>query len=327
MAAPGAYPKRPIAANPDSEEGHLLQLIQAENDVSVKLFLLEKFVSQFPKFEALDAVYANMQSLYMYSGDLDNTISAGEKALALDPQDIECAQRNLQAAEGLKDDTLIKQWTARLQQISVLLTSSHQPAPSDDPQAWKKRVEIARSLAGAGSEEYALYKKAFDAVNPRGKIELLDELQRQYPQSQYSKEPLLMRFLAYRQVGDAKRAFQTGEKILETDQTHEDVLLLVTETLYRQEADSKRVLAYSSKLIELMHSKPKPMGLSDANWSHQKNTLTGVAYSMIGGVHLNQERTDRPTRPCARRSRCCKVRAWNNSAPPLSVPSVGPITS
>ena len=65
IAAPGAYPKRPIAANPDSEEGHLLQLIQSENDVSVKLFLLEKFVSQFPKFESLDAVYANMQSLYM----------------------------------------------------------------------------------------------------------------------------------------------------------------------------------------------------------------------------------------------------------------------
>jgi hypothetical protein len=54
-----------------------LQSIQAENDVSVRLFLLEKFVSQFPKFESLDAVYANMQSLYMYSGDLDNTIAAG----------------------------------------------------------------------------------------------------------------------------------------------------------------------------------------------------------------------------------------------------------
>ena len=289
IAASGAYPKRPIAANPDSEEGHLLQLIQAENDVSVKLFLLEKFVSQFPKFESLDAVYTNMQSLYMYSGDFDNTISAGEKALALDPQDIECAQRNLQAAEGLKDDALIKQWSARLQQVSQMLTSSHQPGPSDDVETWKKRVGIARSLMGSGSEEYALYRKAFDAVNPREKIELLDELKRRYPESQYNKEALLMHFLAYRQIGDTKKAFQAGEKILETDQTHEDVLLLVTETLYRQGADSKRVLAYSNKLIELMRSKPKPAGVSDVTWLHQKNTLTGVAYSMIGGVHLNQE--------------------------------------
>jgi tetratricopeptide (TPR) repeat protein len=289
ITAPGAYPKRPIAANPDSEEGHLLQLIQSENDVSVKLFLLEKFVSQFPKFESLDAVYANMQSLYMYTGDFDNTIAAGEKALALDPLDIECAQRNLQAAEGLKVDALVKEWAARLKQISLTLTSSQQPTPSDDVQAWKRRVEIARSLAGAGSEEYALYRKAFDAVNPREKIELLDELKRQYPQSQYNKEALLMHFLAYRQIGDTKKAFQAGEKILQTDQAHEDVLFLVTETLYRQGADSKRVLAYSNKLIELMNSKPKPAGVSDANWAHQKNTLTGVAYSMIGGVHLNQE--------------------------------------
>jgi tetratricopeptide (TPR) repeat protein len=264
-------------------------LIQAENDVSVKLFLLEKFVSQFPKFESLDAVYANMQSLYMYSGDLDNTIVAGEKALALDPQDIECAQRNLQAAEGLKDDALIKQWTSRLQQISLLLTSSQQPRPADDAQTWKKRVEIARSLAGAGPEEYVLYKKAFDGANPREKIELLDELERKYPQSQYSKEALLMRFLAYRQIGDTKKAFHTGEKILESDQTHEDVLFLVTDALYRQGAESKRVLAYSNALIELMRSKPKPAGVSDASWLRQRNTLTGAAYSMIGGVHLNQE--------------------------------------
>ena len=98
-----------------------------------------------------------------------------------------------------------------------------------------------------------------------------------------------MQFLAYRQIGDSKKAFQAVEKILETDPTHEDVLLLVTETLYRHGADSKRVLAYSNKLIELMHSKPKPAGVSDANWLHQKDTLTGMAYSMIGGVHLNQE--------------------------------------
>ena len=281
ITSSAAYPKRPLAVNPDSDEGHLLQLIESENDISVKLFLLEKFVSQFPKFESLDTVYANMQSLYMYSGDFEKTIDAGEKALAIDPQDIECAQRNLQAAEGIKDAGLIKQWAGRVQQIAATLVASQQPRLSDDVQTWKRRVEIARNLAGAGSEEYTLYKKAFDAANPREKIELLDELQRRYPQGQYSKEALLLYFLAYRRSGDTTKAFQVGERILETDQTHEDVLLLVTETLYRRGADSKRVLAYSNAIIGLMSSKPKPAGLSDANWSRQKNTLTGMAFSTV----------------------------------------------
>jgi tetratricopeptide (TPR) repeat protein len=289
LTSPAAYPKRLLAVNPDSEEGRLLQFIESETDANVKLFLLEKFVSKFPKFESLDAIYANMQSLYLSSGDFEKTLAAGERVLAIDPLDIECAQRNLQAAEGARDAALIARWTGRLRQIALTLGASQQPIASDDEQTWKRRVEIARSLADPGSEEYTLYKKAFDAANPRDKIELLDELQRQYPQGQYNKEALLLQFLAYRQIGDTKKAFQVGERILETDQTREDVLLLVTETLYRQRADSKRVLAYSNAIIDLMSSKPKPAGVTDANWSRQKTTLTGVAYSMIGSIHLNQE--------------------------------------
>src|SRR5262249_15656107 len=102
-SAVAAYPKRQIAVDPTSEQGQPVQLIQAENDISVKLFLLEKFVAQFPKFESLDVIYTDMQSLYMYSGDFEKALEVGEKALAMDTQDIECAQKNLQAAAGLKD--------------------------------------------------------------------------------------------------------------------------------------------------------------------------------------------------------------------------------
>src|SRR5262249_5416101 len=35
--------------------------------------------------------------------------------------------------------------------------------------------------------------------------------------------------------------------------------------------------------------KPKPAGVSDGDWTRQRNTLTGMAYSMIGGVQMNQE--------------------------------------
>jgi tetratricopeptide (TPR) repeat protein len=283
-----AYPKRVLAVDPNSDEGHLLQLIQTERDPAVKIFLLEKFVSQFPKFDALDVVYSDLQSLYMELGDFEKALAAGEKVLAIDSQDIECALRSLQAAEGAKDAGAIKQWTDRVQQLAKALASSPQPKLSDDVQIWKKRVEVAKGLVG-GPEEYNLYKKAFDASDPRKRIELLDELKSRYPQGQYSKEALPLYFAAYRQIGDLKKAFQVGEQILQTDQTHEDILLLVAETLYGQRADSKRVLAYSNKIIELMNSKPKPANMSDGVWARQKATSVGLAYSMIGGVYLNQE--------------------------------------
>jgi len=279
--------RRPLVVDPNTQEGFFLQLIDAENDVTTKLTLLERFVLQFPKFALLDCVYADMQSIYMSIGQFDKAIGMGNKLLAIDPQDIEGAQKTLQAVEAKKDPALVKEWMERIQQIAETIVSSPQPKSHDDSDTWLRRVEIARQLTNW--EEYSLYKKAFDATDPRKKIEYLDALQRRYPGTQYLKQAQFLYFMSYQQLGDTRKAFAMGEKILERDQTHEDVLLLVADTLFRQKSDSKRVLHYSNKIIELMRAKPKPAGLTDAEWSRQKNTLTGLASFMIGSVYLDQE--------------------------------------
>jgi tetratricopeptide (TPR) repeat protein len=295
FAAPPA--RKPPVVDPNTQEGYFLQLIDSENDVAIKLTLLEKFVIQFKHFSSLDGVYADMQSLYMSVGKFDKAIGAGEKLLEIDRQDIEGAQKTLQAAEATKDPVLIKQWTERIRQIAQALVTLPQPKSHDDSDTWNRRVEIAQQLTHW--EEYSLYRKAFDATDPRKKLEYLDAMQRRYPDTQYLKPALLLYFISYQQLGDTRKAFTTGEKILERDQTHEDVLLLVADTLFRQKSDSKRVLNYSNKIIELMSVKPKPAGLTDADWARQKSTLTGLAYSMIGGVYVAQEQyasADRPLR-------------------------------
>jgi tetratricopeptide (TPR) repeat protein len=279
--------RKPPVADPNTQEGYLLQLLDAESDTNIKLALLEKFVIQFPNFSSLDGVYADMQSLYVSAGQWGKAIGMGEKLLAIDSQDIEGAQKTLQAAEAKQDPALVKQWTERIRQIAQALVTSPQPKSHDDSDTWHRRVEIARQLTNW--EEYSLYKKAFDATDARKKIEYLDELQQRYPDTQYLKPALLLYFLGYQQIGDSRKAFLTGEKILEHDQTHEDVLLLVADTLFRQKSDSKRVLVYANKIIELMRVKTKPAGLADAAWERQKSTLTGLAYSMIGGVYVGQE--------------------------------------
>ena len=287
LATAAPLARKPPAADPNTLEGYFLQLVDSESDETTKLALLEKFVIQFPKFSSLDGVYAEMQLLYVNAGKLDKAIGAGEKLLAIDPQDIEGAQKTLEVAEARKDPALIKEWTERIQQIAQGLISSPQPKSFDDSDTWNRRVDIARQLTNW--EEYSFYKKAFDATDSRKRIEYLDALQRRYPDTRYLKPALLLYFNSYQQLGDTRKAFAVGEKILEHDQTHEDILLLVADTLFRQKSDSKRVLNYSNKIVELMAVKPKPAGLTDAIWGRQKSTLTGLAYSMIGGVYLGQE--------------------------------------
>jgi tetratricopeptide (TPR) repeat protein len=171
--------------------------------------------------------------------------------------------------------------------MAQAIISMPQPKLPDDPDTWQRRLEIARQMANW--EEYGLYKKAYDTPDPRKKIEYLDALRRQYPGSQYLRQAQLLYFIAYQQLGDTRRALAVAEKILEKDQTHEDVLLMVADTLFRQKSDFKRAAGYSNKIIELMAVKPKPAGLTDADWTRQKHTLTGLAYSIIGGVYLEGE--------------------------------------
>jgi tetratricopeptide (TPR) repeat protein len=287
LAFAGTNAKKPLVVDPNTQEGFLLELIQAESNPATKLLLLERFVRQFPTSESLYAVYTDMQSQYMESIQYDKAIGAGENALAIDTQDIECARRNLEVARQKRDPALIAKWNERIQKIAEALSSSPLPKSPDDVPAWQARVDLARQLLG--SEEYALYKQAFDAADPRRKIELLGQLERQYPDGVYARQAPLLYFVGYRQLGDSKKAFTVAERILERDQTHEDVLLMVADTLFRSKADSARVLVYSNKILGLMSSKPKPAGLSDAEWGRQKATYSGTAYSMIGGVYLNEE--------------------------------------
>ena len=118
---------------------------------------------------------------------------------------------------------------------------------------------------------------------------MLNDLETRFPKTQYLKQALPLRLAAYRQMGDTNRALAIADKILEKDPAQEEVLLFVADTLYRQHGDSKRVLSCSRSIVQLMASKPKPANLSAEEWTRQKNTYTGLAYSMMGSVYLADE--------------------------------------
>ena len=90
-AAVAAPPDRKLAlVDPNTQEGYFLHLIDSERDVNTKLILFEKFVIQFSQFPLIDAVYAEMQSLYVSIGQFDKAIGAGERILAIDRQEAPC---------------------------------------------------------------------------------------------------------------------------------------------------------------------------------------------------------------------------------------------
>jgi len=268
--------------------GQLLQQIGQESDESKKLALCEQFVAKFPGEKAAPAIYDQMQAIYVKTNQYDKILANTEKLLAVDPLYDVAAHQGLKAAEAKKDPDLIRKWAGTLSQTTQEVISSPQPKSEDEVKNWKERVQWA-TQAKAYSD-YALLAAVHEASDPKKKIELIEALQAQNPQSEYLAQTTPSLFLAYRQTGANDKALALAEKVIATDQSNEDMLLLVADNYMQNKKDLEKVHAYTAKIVEVMNAKPKPAGVSDADWETRKKSVNGIAYYMSGKLYYTQNK-------------------------------------
>jgi tetratricopeptide (TPR) repeat protein len=274
--------------NTETPEGQMIAQIGLETDEAKKVALMEQFAQKFPNDKALGWLYEQMQSIYVKLNQPDKAIEIGEKIIALDPEHAEAAHQNLKAAESKKDPELIKKWAMQTNQIASKAMASPQPKDEDEVDTWKKRVAWAAQVKTY--TDYTLYALALQATDPKKKVELIEALKAQNPQSEYLPKTIPALFLAYRQSGDNDKAVALAEQVLEKDQSDEDMLLVVANNYLEKKRDPEKVHAYSAKLVQLMTSKPKPEGVSDADWQNRKNTIVGIAHYMSGKLYYTQSK-------------------------------------
>ena len=278
--------------------GQLLQQIGQEADEAKKLALLEQFVAKFPDEKAVPAVYDQMQAIYIKTNQYDKVIANTEKLLGIEPLYDVAAHQALKAAEAKKDTDLIKKWAGILAQTTQKVISSPQPKSADDVKQWKDRVDW--STQAKMYADYSLFAASLQATDANKKIELIQALEAQNPQSQYLAQTTLPLFFAYRQAGANDKALALAEKVIATDQSNEDMLLLVSDNYLQNKKEPDKVHAYSAKIVEIMNAKPKPEGVNDADWQARKKAITGVAYYMSGKLYFTQNKfadTDKQLRP------------------------------
>src|SRR3954470_12076801 len=75
--------------NSEKPEGKLLQQIMQENDAAKKAALLDQCATEFPKQEGTPWVLEQLQAIYVAGKEPEKIIAAGDKLLALDPDDPE----------------------------------------------------------------------------------------------------------------------------------------------------------------------------------------------------------------------------------------------
>lgn len=281
LAAGGAEAQRQrFTINTETPEGQLLQQIGEEEDPAKKLALLEKFASEHPKHEAAAWVYAQMVPVSMKLNRFDKAMEAGDRLLELDPSDLHTAHEALKAAEANKVPETLIQWAAKVSAAARKVAEIPKPKEEDEVEDWKTAVDFARQLDVYS--EYTLYAMALQSTDLMQRILLLEALEKQNPDSQYLPQVAEVRFMAYAQAGQHEKAVALAEKVLEKDQSSEDMLLTVADSYRMQKKDPDKVLAYCAKALELVATKPKPEGVSEAAWATRKKQLAGRAHWVTG---------------------------------------------
>ena len=267
-------------------EGKALQQALAETDEAKKAALMEQYAVDFPKSGETPFVLELLQTYYVKAEQPDKVIATGEKLLALDPADPDAVLQCLKAAESKKDATLIMKWAAAASALARKIAEKPKPADEDAAATWKADVEYAKQVDGYS--DYALYRAAVEAPDPKLTITLIEALRQQSPKSEYvakSADPL---FMALRQTGANDQALALAESTLAVEQTNTDMLLLVADNYMQNNKEPEKVHAYTAKMVEIMAQKPKPEGTSDADWTARKDTVTGLAHYMSGKLYYNE---------------------------------------
>jgi hypothetical protein len=269
-----AFAQRHKLEEVDTEkpEGKLLQQIMQETDNAKRKPLLEQFASEYPKHDGAAWALEQLQQMAVKAGDADQILAVGAKLLAVDPDDPEASLQNLKAAQTKKDYALMKKYGASSAAAAEKL------APAD----------AANAKYFRDNADFVLYAATVESRDPKLTIDLGEALRQQSPKGEYTSKVAQPLFVAYQQTGDHAKALALAEQTLATDQSSEDMLLVVADNYAQQKKDPQKTHDYSAKAAELIAARPKPEGISDADWTARKNAVTGIARYINGKLYYNE---------------------------------------
>ena len=287
VAAAGAERHKPAEINAGTPEGKLLEQIGGESDEAKKAALLEDFAAKYPKHEGAAWVYEQMVTGYSKAGQYDKALDAGDKLLAADPADVEGAYACLQAAEAKKDAGLIVKWSAITSGAARKMAGTPKPDGEREAEEWARRIDYAKQVDIRS--EYSLYAAMLQTSDPKQKIQLGEALEQRNPQSQYLPQMTEQRFQACVQTGDNAKAAALAEKSVESGQASPEMLLVLANKAMGAKQPDKAI-AYARKAIEAAEAKPKPDGVSDADWQSWKTQVTTRGHWMAGMTHAGENK-------------------------------------
>lgn len=258
--------------DPETKEGLLIQHIQQERDRTEKLRYLEQFAVQFPTHSAIAWVYDQLQPVYLEVKEYDQAMRLGGLLLTLEPGNLEAAKIALRAAEAKRDPQTLQRWAERSWDAAA--------KRPQDPEAKPLQVYA----------EFCLHAAALENQDPKIRIALLQNLDKRNPRNAFAAALPGNLYAAYLQAGENDRAMEIADRALRNDPNNIDMLMGVAQHHFRKEDARDKVVQYTTQLVRVLETKPRPEHVKEEEWAAKKAQMLGTA-NYMGGVSsslLNQ---------------------------------------
>lgn len=271
---------------PGSESGGQIELIQHQVDIAKKFDHIQRFLERYPTHEANDYLIEFLMVMNMQAEAWDKAILWGEKLMARHPEDLDTMYRLATVAERSGDPAKKAVYRQRLLSVAAATVAAKEAPKDISAETWAANQKLAKELLD--QEETYTYISAVSEKDPRAKVRMCEAFQKAYPKSKYNEQIWPHLLAAYRAIGDHSKMIWAAEKMLATDPTDLDALLLVAQTSMESRANYAKVLANGGRILQIAPTKAPPANYSAEEWEKRKAYYIGTANLLMGNVFVNQ---------------------------------------
>ena len=268
-------------------EDTAVSAIYAEQDSAKKIGLIDKFAADHPTGDF--ALLANQLyvSAYTSTKEYDKAFAAGEKALAIDPDNFVTAVNLVRAAEESGDQEKLFHYGEIVGAILARFKAA--PAPSGtsatDWQA-KQKETLDSAQQDIQYVESALYGAAYKAASPAEKAEFFERYAAAFPDSPNTSAAEAESVLNYQAARNIPKMLEAAQKALKDDPNNVTVLVTMADYWSDQGKQLDEAEADAKKALAALPALKKPDGMTDDQWQQQTSLQKGLALSAQGQVDV-----------------------------------------
>ncbi|MDE3135212.1 MAG: tetratricopeptide repeat protein [Acidobacteriota bacterium] len=279
-----------VAVQAGTPEDKALTAINQASTPQQKLALLDKFAAEHPSGEMAlmaDQLYV---SIYLSLKNYPKVYEYGDKALAIDPNNLQVGVDLVRAAQLQNSTTKIFNYGTKVGEMVNRYKA--QPPPTGVP-ADQWAAEKQQNLDAAAPQINWVAGVMYSAVATERTEASLNRFMDAFPDSTYTQNAEIRMAQMYNRSGETEKLLAFVEKRVAVNPDDIGMQVLLADYLSGKGTDLDRASAAANKVIQLLSTATKPAGMTDAQWEKQSNGQKGQAYSALGQVYVDQKDNDK----------------------------------